>query len=272
VVHIGRWSEFVSLIESTEAYKNWAFRGQSDAEWPLAPSLSRHVQLTRVHRDACPIQEQRTLRIFKRKAHLYLEKVPDPDDDFHWLALMQLHGAPTRLLDFTWSPYVAAFFALNRAFEDSALWAINTARLWLTHDAHPELGMDHERMNPRQPGNLQKYFFSNTGSFVWYGEPFVMTRRLVAQSGTFLVPGTLFASIDEIISHYPRAEELLTKFVFDSEAVRGEAMSHLYSMNIGHSTVFPDLDGLARSMAWEFEHHWEYDVRTMKKRPGWRKL
>ena len=65
-------------------------------------------------------QEERILRIFKRKAHHFLSAGPLPDDDFEWLALMQHHGAPTRLLDFTWSPYVAAFFALQRATGDAA--------------------------------------------------------------------------------------------------------------------------------------------------------
>src|SRR5216684_3693164 len=70
------------------------------------------------------------------QAHLFLAHVPDDADSFHWLALMQHHGAPTRLLDFTWSPYVAAFFALERATSDAAIWAINLPLLWTIHDRH----------------------------------------------------------------------------------------------------------------------------------------
>ena len=42
---------------------------------------------------------------------------------------MQHHGAPTRLLDFTWSPYVAAFFALVHTTKQAAVWAVNPKRL-----------------------------------------------------------------------------------------------------------------------------------------------
>ena len=62
-------------------------------------------------------QEERTLRIFKRKAHHFLDRTPAEEEEFEWLALMQHHGAPTRLLDFTWSPYVAAFFALEYTWD-----------------------------------------------------------------------------------------------------------------------------------------------------------
>ena len=55
---------------------------------------------------------------------------------------------------------------------------------------------------------------------------------------------------------------LLVKFVFDTKAVRAEAMASLYSMNITQSTLFPGLDGLARSMAYEFEYSWEVDLKT----------
>lgn len=106
------WESFLKLIADTP-YTHWAFRGEQHAEWPLYSALSRYLQTFQVNPRAWPEQEQRILRIFKRKAHQYLPQPPHIDDDFQWLALMQHHGAPTRLIDFTWSPYVAAFFALS---------------------------------------------------------------------------------------------------------------------------------------------------------------
>src|SRR3954451_5762420 len=128
VYRITTWDAFLKLVINPP-YSNWAFRGERDERWPLYSSLSRYFQNFNVARDAWPEQERRIIRIFKRKAHVYLDKPPDVADDFHWLGLMQHHGAPTRLLDFTWSPYVAAFFAMERSWGDSVVWAMNPARI-----------------------------------------------------------------------------------------------------------------------------------------------
>jgi hypothetical protein len=45
-------------------------------------------------------------------------------------------------------------------------------------------------------------------------------------------------------------------------------MHELYRMNITQATLFPDLDGLARSLAYELEYHWAFDPRTMNSRRG----
>src|SRR5580692_9533485 len=100
VFRLESWGDFLELV-TKPPYSNWAFRGERDERWPLYSSLSRYLQNFGVSPEAWPAQEGRILRVFKRKAHQFLEKPPEADDDFQWLALMQHHGAPTRLLDFT---------------------------------------------------------------------------------------------------------------------------------------------------------------------------
>jgi hypothetical protein len=73
-------------------------------------------------------------------------------------------------------------------------------------------------------------------------------------------------TVEEILGRYPASDELLVQFVFDTKQARAEAMASLYSMNITQATLFPGLDGLARSMAYEFEYSWEVDLSTNKPR------
>src|SRR5262249_12935652 len=157
----------------------------------------------------------------KRKAIHFLDNVPDRSDDFEWLALMQDHGAPTRLLDFTWSPYVAAFFALHNATGEGVIWACNPAEI----EKMKQVEVD-------KRGGFRNSFLSGSGSFVWLGEPHAMNRRLIAQSGTFLVPGMLDKSIEEILKEYPNPKDTLIKFILPADKIREKGMRELYRMNI----------------------------------------
>jgi hypothetical protein len=255
VCRLTSWDQFLKLVIHPP-YSNWAFRGERDERWPLYSSLSRYFQNFGVHPGAWPEQEARILRIFKRKAHQFLDRPPDWDDDFQWLALMQHHGAPTRLIDFTWSPYVAAFFALERTVTDGVVWALNPARIDSSRAAKPT------RMDPRIAGNFRKHYVDAGQRFIWMGEPHTMNQRLIAQSGTFAVPGVLDLPIEEILKR--DRESILAKFVL-TNPVREVGMRELYRMNITFATLFPDLDGLARSMGYELEFHWGYNPRTMEK-------
>jgi hypothetical protein len=93
-----------------------------------------------------------------------------------------------------------------------------------------------------------------------------MPQRVIAQSGTFLVSGHLGLSIEEILERYEASGPLLIKFVLDTARMRADAMASLYSMNITQATLFPGLDGLARSMAYEFEYSWQVDPTTNRPR------
>jgi hypothetical protein len=252
VIRLKSWDEYLSII-SNPPYQNWAFRGQRDASAPLFSVLSRYLMAFQVDPRAWTRQEERILRIFKRKAIHFLDDVPDREDDFEWLALMQDHGAPTRLLDFTWSPYVAAFFALHNTTEEGVIWACNPVEI----DKAKQIDLD-------KAGSFRKYFLSNTRSFVWLGDPYAMNRRLIAQSGTFLVPGVLDQSIENILKEYPNPKETLIKLILPADKIREKGMRELYRMNITQASLFPDLDGLARSLAYELEFHWAYDPHTMR--------
>jgi len=229
-------------------------------------SLSRYLLAYQVHPKAWAQQESRILRIFRRKAHLLLQHLPAEDDSFEWLALMQHHGAPTRLLDFSWSPFVAAFFAFERASTDCAVWALFPPGLGSkpTRTLQASQQVADDEIAPWVPGGFERHFLPNTNRIAVIGEPQTMNQRLVAQHGTFVMPGVLDVPVEELVPH-----GAVVKFVLDLAKVRDAAMADLYNMNIGNASLFPGLDGLARSLAYELESHWAFNPKNMKERKGY---
>jgi FRG domain-containing protein len=272
VIEIETWSDYQKVVTSPEL-RGWAFRGQRDSGWKLESSISRLLRQYKIDRRAWVGQEERVNRIFRRKAHLFLSHVPPEDDDFQWLALMQHHGSPTRLLDFTWSPFVAAFFALESASGPAAVWAVSVPRLWNERFRVPgkRRPVTIGEFSLKTPGNYQQWFLSSRVPFLVQGEPLVMNQRLVAQSGTFVVPSVLDKFLEEIIDTYSHPDRTLVKLAIDTERVRDDAMYALYSMNISHATLFPGLDGMARSLAYELEYDWYRNPKTYKIYPEFSK-
>jgi FRG domain len=239
---IDSWDEYSEKVATL--CNGWAFRGHADSTWQLMSTLGRYLN-TYIKEEYWTEQEQRNLRIFQRKAHLFLTHIPEQSDTFQWLALMQHHGAPTRLLDFTWSPYVAAFFALERTAKQAAVWAVNPKRL----------------VNVTE--SLNEFLENPLAGILGIGEPFVMNTRLIAQSGTFIVTKQVGSPIEDIASAYDDPEDTLVKFELPAQLVRPSGMRALFMMNITSATLFPDLDGLARSLAYELEFHWAHDPRKV---------
>lgn len=269
---LSTWQDFEAQVASNPKLHGWAFRGQGST-WPMHSSLSRQLLNSGVHKDAWPLQEQRILWLFKRKAHLFLEHVPAESDAFQWLGLMQHHGAPTRLLDFTWSPHVAAFFALERATSDCVVWAVCVPEIWNAAFDFRGSTVSGKDLSLRRVTNYKDRFLYNDVPFVVTDDPFVMNQRIIAQSGTFLIPGVLDQTVEQILSGLGRKRNgpkaWVVAFVLDTKALREEAMRALYRMNITNATLFPGLDGTARSLAYELEQSWVFDPKTFQARPGY---
>lgn len=158
-----------------------------------------------------------------------------------------------------------------RGTKDATVWAVFVPAIWRHKINLPQrnASLTPDELSLRNPEAYEKFYLRNEVPFVSSGEPLVMNRRLIAQSGTFIVPGVLDQPIEEILSAYPEPGKTVAKFVLKTHVLRSEAMLALYNMNLTNATLFPDLDGLARSMAYELEFHWAYNPKTMKINPGY---
>jgi hypothetical protein len=116
-----------------EAYQEgWIFRGHKSECYHLEPSIERDYPSL-----DWPEAEYKALKEFQSKARMHMDpaQLPqtEPEHKLSWLAIMQHYGAPTRLLDFTYSPYVALYFALrNRRVEQGTyaeVWGIDGVAL-----------------------------------------------------------------------------------------------------------------------------------------------
>ena len=69
--------------------------------------------------------ENQIIEKFISRAHHYIQSPPGNKELIEWLSIIQHYGGPTRLLDFSISFYIAAFFAIESAISNACVWAIN---------------------------------------------------------------------------------------------------------------------------------------------------
>lgn len=103
-------------LQSDEQKTIW-YRGQASKDWGLIPHYMRLENAQ---------SESTFLKRFKQSAAMLIDTTPK--ESFDWLFLMQHYGVPTRLLDWSESPLVALYFAVENLIEhgdkDGALWLL----------------------------------------------------------------------------------------------------------------------------------------------------
>ena len=256
---VSTWNGLVRLYDSSHwATWDWAFRGETSADKDLCTSLERNLRrIEGFDLKKAPNVEYRLVREFKRQAQHFIESLPKADDILEWLSIMRHHGAPTRLLDWTYSFYVAAHFAINRARPKSrcAIWAIDVD--WLEGRAvsslPKRLQKRWENLITSKKPELLNSVLERQRRMVFPLNPFRLNERLVIQQGVFLAPGDITKSfMDNLAAVAPR-NQLRKQFVkieiTVTETFLKQAYIALRSMNINEATLFPGIDGFSRSLS-----------------------
>lgn len=230
---------------------DWIYRGQKEAKRPLKTSLERWLDRYSIAPTRRPELEAEVLREFQRAYHNYISHTPEQQDTLEWLSLMQHHGAPTRLLDFSYSIYVAAYFALERADSDCVVWAIDSH--WAYQQTLKNASRRRKKKRTFPPDKIEE---GDEGDFM----PFFMTRpfvpsacpinpyrlneRLRLQKGIFLIPGDVTVSFKEnlcALDGYDQSSHLIRIII-------PKGLQKLYYMNITRTSLFPGLDGYSSSL------------------------
>jgi len=259
-VNIVDWRHFISITQRVfEAYRDseFMFRGQSQSAWGLRPALMRHLFDHETEAEAIAIEKQ-ALHEFKQQAHLYSEIPPQVLANRHlwapaWWALMQHYNAPTRLLDWTGSPFVAMYFAVEKDQAcEGAVWYFD----WSKFAVRPEC-IHADSFTVVQELRKDRNAAKKIGR-VPLAE---LTERMIAQQGQHTFCTNVYGDHGQIIGD--SLGNALNKLIVRGE-LKGEFLLRLRSMNITASSLFPGLDGFGRSVA-ELVHVHTHRTRALRR-------
>ena len=253
-IEVSGFTEFVTAIADVlpsgsspdQAY--W-FRGQSNYAWPLTPSFLRSAELAARDMPEAVTLETQARESFQTKAHLFiqshlLEKVKTTPC---WWALMQHYQAPTRLLDWTASPYVAAYFAAQLDDDESvgAVWCFCSRQLRNRFETQHGMLPAFEAPDARAWFDDKLLTLAGKRTVIPLAFAYASSDRIVAQQGRFTMCFKLREPHDCIKDCIgPNS----VRKILIPHSTKREFLLRLREMNITGSALFPGADGLGRSV------------------------
>jgi len=230
------WEEPLARFRS-----NFAFRGLGNAAYNLKTGLIRL---------GGPAEklEGHLLRNYRKYAPR--DSVPD-DSMWSWVALAQHHGLPTRLIDWTFSPFVAMHFATSRLEDyevDGVIWCVDFVKTNRLLPERLKILLQEEGSNAftndmlrRVASTLVEYDRLSPDEFVVFFEPPSLDDRIVNQFALFSMMSSPIARLDHWLEEHP---ELYRRVVIPAE-LKWEVRDKLDQANITERVLMPGLDGLS---------------------------
>jgi hypothetical protein len=246
-IRVGSWLELQECLFSDSWHaelgrhrSDFAFRGESDAANELTTSLMR------LGGDYASL-EQHLLRSFRK----YTPRGEMPSDSvWDLLAVAKHHNLPTRLLDWSYSPYVALHFVTAspaRYGVDGAVWMVDFVRAREHLPGPLREALEDEGGNAFTAELLDTAArtlrdFDRLGDdFVAFFEPPSLDERIVNQYGLFSLMPDPSARLDRWLEGHP---ELVRRLVVPAE-LKWEVRDKLDQANVTERVLFPGLDGLS---------------------------
>ena len=264
IIEIETWQDYVNEVR--DDFGVWIFRAHN-----LDKIESMHINEKCIKSSfdkACeraqePILEKdrwkyeaRMLFEFKRGAHRYLDNIPPKEDFLEWFSIARHYGMPSRLVDFTYSPYVAAYFALSTKNDEEAGCIIALNLRWLKNDIEKRINTEWKKK--MRPISIKDASFHNTKFFHKFAfdweescvvpvNPLTRNSRLASQQGLFLCPGNIDKSFDYNLKKTLEKEKFVKKIFILKSKIRRDAIRELWKMNINLATLYQDLSGWAET-------------------------
>ena len=219
----------------------YIYRGLSDIEFALKTSLMRlggNFERLEFH----------LLRNFKKYA--FNPEIAS-NTDWEWLALAQHHGLPTRLLDWTYSPYAALHFAtanIEKFHIDGVIWALKYEGLSLNLPQRLRHMLETVGSNSFTAEMLNDVYdniqqiSSDEEDFVVAFEPPSLDARIVNQYAVFTFMSRAEALLDDWLQDKP---ELYFRIRIPAD-LKWEIRDRLDQLNINERVLFPGYEGLSK--------------------------
>jgi type I restriction enzyme M protein len=246
----------ISRIKAKHSPVTW-YRGHSDANYRLVPTIGRSFSYNGKKLTFSTDQEHLLLHRFRRRIYPHTGRILNA---WEALLLARHHALPTRILDWSRSPFVALFFAASqRQNDDGDIWAmvrfddgehdLDVLHLSTEVPAKDPLTI----LDP--PPDLDPGAVSDAVKIL---HPFYNSARIVSQDGVFTLHSDPLRPLDEFANQPFDDKRLdfehLIRIPIPATAKR-KLIIQLDTFAINRRTIFPDLDGIAQHL-WEVETMW----------------